>query len=261
MSIAARGWHHFPRDPALAHWIDGIRDAALATAGDPDLSRRWTRAGGTWFAGVNALANDATGRVGSGQVGSGPALAGAAIAFARAQMPAIAGLDRGQVSICYPGYPRQDPGESDAAFRYRHRRDGAHLDGLHPIGPERRRHLMEYHSFILGLPITDAGPDAAPLVVWEGSHRIMGRVLRQCLADVPPGDWGGVDLTDPYQAARKQVFETCPRRVLAARPGEATVLHRFLLHGMAPWSGGRGARAIVYFRPPVAQLDARFLMI
>ena len=91
-------------------------------------------------------------------------------------------LDTGQVSVTYPGYPRQDAGESDAQARYRRRRDAAHVDGLLPIGPHRRRMLKEPHAWILGLPVTECGAGAAPLVVWEGSHEVMrdrlGAVLR-----------------------------------------------------------------------------------
>ncbi len=47
-----------------------------------------------------------------------------------------------------------------------------------------------------------------------------------------------VDITDAYTAARKRVFETCPRVALPGRPGQAVLLHRLSLHGVAPWRDG-----------------------
>jgi hypothetical protein len=49
------------------------------------------------------------------------------------------------------------------------------------------------------------------------------------------------------------VFATCERIELPLQPGEACVLHRHLLHGVAPWGGnapaGEDGRMIAYFRP------------
>jgi hypothetical protein len=94
-------------------------------------------------------------------------------------------LHPAQVSVTYPGYPRQDPGESDAAHRFRRDRDAAHLDGLLPVGPEKRRFLRETHAFILGIAVTEASEGAAPLVVWEGSHRMIRDVFAQAFDGVP----------------------------------------------------------------------------
>ena len=76
-----------------------------------------------------------------------------------------------QLSVIYPGYPRKDPDESEQAHRYRRLHDAAHVDGLLPVGPARRRHLREPHGFILGLPLNRVS--ASPLVVWEGSQQVM----------------------------------------------------------------------------------------
>jgi hypothetical protein len=165
---------------------------------------------------------------------------------------------RAQLSTLRPGYPRPWPGESEAAFRFRLNRDAAHVDGLLPIGPDRRRMLREPHAFILGLPLTEADPDAAPLVVWEGSHLIVQRALAAALRPHPPRAWDGVDLTEAYHAARREAFATCRRLPLPARPGEALLLHRMILHGMAPWAEGAEAdplgRVIAYFRPELPSL-------
>lgn len=247
MSWLAAGYQVFGPDPEVARWLRSAGPAALAAAGDPGHQATWLRHGGTWFAGVNVLDND-----GAGRVAGGAALRGLALAAAEA----VAGplpLDKGQVSVTYPGYPRRDEGESDANHRYRKTRDAAHLDGLLPVGPNRRRMLKEPHAWILGLPVTECGAGAAPLVVWEGSHEIMRARLGAAFARHPETDWPELDLTEAYHAARRDVFETCQRMELHARPGEAMLLHRMVLHGVAPWQDGAEAppegRAIVYFRP------------
>jgi hypothetical protein len=81
----------------------------------------------------------------------------------------------------------------------------------------------------------------------------MQQALRAALAPHPPETWAEVDVTDAYQAARREVFATCRRTAVPIRPGEATLLHRHLIHGVAPWEAGAQApvegRIIAYFRP------------
>lgn len=239
-----RGWARFPADPEVLAWVAAARGPALATLEAPEHAA-WWRCGGTWFAGVNVLDNDAAGRV-----AGGPPLAGAALRFLAGLGLAPAAWDRGQISATRPGYPQPGAGESDSAFRYRLHRDAAHVDGLIATGPARRRHPVEAHGFILGLPLTTAPETAAPLVVWEGSHQLMAQAFRSALAGIPASDWPATDLTGAYHAARRAAFETCPRRPLPARPGEAVLLHRLALHGVAPWqAAAEGLRAIAYFRP------------
>ena len=57
------------------------------------------------------------------------------------------------------------------------------------------------------------------------------------------------DVTAVYQQTRRRVFESCNRVKIIARPGEAFIVHRLALHGMAPWvadvtAGGVGALAL-----------------
>ncbi|MDK3073789.1 phytanoyl-CoA dioxygenase family protein [Sedimentitalea sp. JM2-8] len=245
--FATRGWLRFDTDPALLDWVNHALPAARRAVSDPALSH-WLDCGGTWFVGVDALANDAEGRVGA----SGP-LRGGAVDFITRHIAPMPPLHRAQVSVTYPGYPQPRRGESEAAFRYRERRDSAHLDGVLASGPEKRRHVREPHAFILGIPLTDADPDAAPLVVWEGSHAIMRNALKAVLMDGMSRDPAEVDVTDAYVAARKQVFDTCVRVPLPVRTGQAVLLHRLLLHGVAPWTpdakSGPDGRMIAYFRP------------
>lgn len=244
-----RGWCAFPHDPAVAEWAAAARPVAEETLYDPDLRARWLRCGGTWFAGVHALPNDPSGAVPGRGV---PPLAGAVMEFigGALELGGI-GLDRAQVSICFPGYPQPWEGESEAAFRYRRERDAAHVDGLARVEPGRRRRLSESHAFILGVPLSETPAEAAPFVVYEGSHEIMRRALRTRLAGIAPTRWGEEDITEAYHAARREAFATCPRVALHARPGEAYLVHRLALHGVAPWgeAGGTEPRIIAYFRP------------
>jgi len=243
-----RGWCRFAQDATLLGWAGAALPAARACVADPRHAR-WLRYQGTWFAGVNALPNDARGAV----AGSGP-LAGAAVDFIAAELE-LEGFawDAAQVSVCYPGYPLPMDGESDALLRYRREHDAAHVDGLLREGAERRRFLREFHGFILGIPLVDFDADASPFVVWEGSHEIVRAAFRQRFRDLPPAGWSDEDVTETYHATRQRVFETCPRVELHARPGEAFLVHRLSVHGMAPWRDGAAAgpdgRMIVYFRP------------
>ena len=242
------GWCRFPYDPILANWVHHSLEAARETLNAPEQAE-WLRCDGTWFAGVNALPNDA-----AGAVAGGPVVSGAAIDFIAHDL-GLSGFtwDRAQVSICYPGYPKPGEHETEAAARFRRNRDAAHVDGLLPEGPNRRRYLREHHGFLLGIPMAEVGAGASPLVVWEGSHELMRSAFSEVFKDLPPEAWGDVDVTDTYQAARRLAFETCERVEIAAQPGEAYLVHRLALHGVAPWADGATAgpdgRMICYFRP------------
>lgn len=157
-----------------------------------------------------------------------------------------------------PGYPQLSADEDAAAYGFRLRRDAAHLDGLLPVGPERARMVKEPHGWILGLALNSCDPGAAPLVVWEGSHLVMRAALQQAFAGHPPESWGEIDITKAYQAGRAAVFQTCRRVELPSLPGQAVLLHRHLIHGVAPWAEGAMApgdqRIIAYFRPVMASV-------
>lgn len=227
--------------PALTFWAQAAWPAAqavLAAASPGD----W-RCGGTWFAGVDALPNDA-----AGAVAGGPALPWADLPLAAQP------LHRAQLSAVRPGYPQPMAGETAAAFAFRRNRDAAHLDGLLPIGPDRARRVREPHGWILGIGLAGGAPGAAPTVVWPGSHRIVRAALAQALHPHPVQDWTNVNVTAAYQAARAHVFATCPRVELPLAPGQAVLMHRHLLHGMAPWGAGDGLRAVAWFRPLMASV-------
>lgn len=249
------GWCLFGADRALSRWIEVSRKTIEESIHAPE-NAHWLRYGETWFAGVNVLPNDA-----DGAVPGGPPVSGRAVNFIRDQLGHHdLAWDRAQVSVCHPGYPQPMVGESDAVFAFRRDRDAAHIDGLLKDGQDRRRHLREHHAFILGIPISQHDKGAAPFTIWEGSHHRIGRWLRNRLEGLPPASWGDVDLTEDYQAVRREIFQSCPRVAIVARPGEAYLVHRHALHGMARWddeaTAEPGGRIIVYFRPHQTDLRA-----
>lgn len=221
-------------DPAVARWAHAARQAALAL----DTSER--RHGKTWFVGVDVLPNAPDGSID-------------AVAWPYAQMAPT--WHKAQVSIIYPRYPRRDADESEAAHLFRLKRDAAHMDGLLPEGPKKRRHLREPHGFIIGVSLNEAL--ASPLVVWEGSHVIMQAAFEAAFAGIAPQDYGDMDVTDVYQAARRDVFARCARIEVPTVVGEAVFLHRHLIHGVAPWegTGPDEGRMIAYFRPLIDPAD------
>jgi hypothetical protein len=200
--------------------------------------------------GLDLLPNDATGRVG-----------GVDLPWADLGL-VCEPLHRAQLSTIHPNYPQPSIEESATAYAFRLNRDAAHLDGLLPIGADRHRMVKEPHAWILGLPLNVS--DASPLVVWQGSHLILQEALREAFAPYPPATWGDVDVTQAYTAARRRIFETCPRIALPVRPGEATLLHRLTLHGVAPWAAGATAppegRIIAYFRPLMGSVQDWLLL-
>ena len=232
--MVAAGYQRLGFDPAVARWAQAAHRAVQGV----DRSAR--RHGDTWFVGVDVLPNDADG-----------AVDGVPMPFA-AMAPT---WHAAQVSIIYPGYPGQDAGDTDAAHRFRLTRDAAHMDGLLPEGPDKRRHLREPHGFILGMALNAA--KASPLVVWPGSHLMMQAAFSKAYAGVSSDKYGDVDVTDVYQAARREVFASCPRVEVPTAVGEAVILHRHLVHGVAPWAGDAPpeGRMIAYFRPQIDPAD------
>jgi hypothetical protein len=231
------GWRRVA-GPGIEHWARAAAPVAIDIV--IGSTEAW-RCGGTWFVGLDALPNDGA-----------RGIAGTVLPWDELGLEPVA-LHSAQVSVVRAGYPQPSASESDAAFRFRLTRDSAHLDGLIAEGPDKRRRVLEPHRWIVGMALNEADAGASPLVVWEGSHLIMRDGLLAALRDVPEAEWGTVDLTDAYQAARKQVFEECKRVAMPGRVGEAVVLHRLLIHGVAPWAEGAQAavpgRIVAYFRP------------
>lgn len=253
------GWTVFPPDPSLTRWAEACAPVARRMLADPARAGEY-RCAGMWFAGVNALANDAAGAV-PGQV---PPLAGEAVDFARQALGLGAfDWDRAQISAILPGYPRHGAEDTEASYRYRRNRYAAHVDGLERAMPSRRRTLSETHSFLLGIPLGHSGAEEGAFVVWRGSHEIMRAAFAKALAPHDPARWFEVDITEAYVAARKHCFEVCDAVRIAPGLGAAYVMHPLALHGVAPWETAAGPpRMVAYFRPdafggdPVAWLNA-----
>ena len=236
------GWRCIGPDADIAAWAKAAlpmaRDA-LAGSSDP------LHCGGTWAVGLDLLSNDVAGAV------VGHPLPWAALNLVPEP------LHKAQLSAIYPGYPQPSAAETAAAHAFRLNRDAAHLDGLLAIGPQKSRMIKEPHAWILGIALTDC--PASPLVVWEGSHLVLQAALKLALSDHPPHHWGDVDVTHAYQAARAQIFQTCRRVEVPIVMGQATLLHRLTLHGVAPWAAGvacpADGRIIAYFRPQLGNVD------
>ena len=239
-ALSEDGFAVFDFDPNVAAWA-----AAAAKAAHQVLSQGGERRhGGTWFVGVDALPNQADGSI------DGVPLAGHFMDHVTP--PKV--WHQAQLSVVFPGYPQKEDGQSDAAHAYIRNRASAHIDGLLPEGPDKRRFLGEPHGFILGLPLNECL--ASPLVVWKGSHALMQKAFAAAFAGVPPDQWRFVDVTEVYHAARRRVFEQCEQVAVLARPGQAILLNRHLLHGVAPWEDAAGEmRMIAYFRPLIPYAD------
>ena len=231
------GFAVFDHDARPARWAAVARAHAMALSRDTDVQAQNLRHGNTWFVGVDILPNDHAGAVDGVPLG-GPW---------HSYVPELP-QHKAQVSIIYPGYPARDPDQSAANHRFRVDRMAAHVDGLLPEVPDRRRHPREFHAYILGIPLNDS--PAAPTVVWQGSHHIMQSALADAIGDRDPRE---VDVTEAYHAARREVFDRCDVVPVQVGVGGAFLIQRFALHGTAPWSGPPGeGRMIAFFRPEYA---------
>jgi hypothetical protein len=242
--IGPDGYLTFGYSSDVATWAAAAYDRATHLLSDPVAKSAQMRHGDTWFVGVDTLDNAPDGSIANVPL----------IGPWQSHVPKLP-LHRAQVSIVYAGYPQQDADESDANHRYRITRKAAHVDGLLPVGAARRRYPQELHAYILGLPLNDV--TTAPTVVWKGSHVVMQAALARAVGLQNPSD---VDVTDIYQTARREVFESCEMVPLHAKPGEAFLLHRFALHGTDVWDAQVGAqpaegRMVAFFRPEVEQPD------
>lgn len=230
------GFCVFDADPRVLKWAKVAKDCARSVVNDEHLRERWLRHQNTWFVGVDVLPNEWNGSI------AGVPLAGPWHSLVTPPER----WHKAQVSVVYKGYPKQDIGESDANHKFRIKRCAAHVDGI--LLEDGRRYLREPHSFVLGMPLGCSR--ASPLVVWPGSHIAMGNALRAAISDKDPNM---VDLTDAYKTARAQVFEQIEPIEVHAYIGQSMLLHRHLLHGVAPWKETDTVppegRMIAYFRP------------
>ena len=240
--FAQDGFCVFDADPRVLEWADAAADVARDMVQDADMRALWLRHQDTWFVGVDALSNAVDGSV------SNVPLAGPWEALITQPKH----WHRAQVSVVFEGYPKQDVGESDANHRFRINRAAAHVDGI--LLEDGQRYLREPHSFVLGSPLGDS--TASPLVVWPRSHILMRDALRDIIGDKDPKS---VDLTEGYKTARASVFAQIDPIEVTVVKGQSVLLHRHMLHGVAPWKATDSApdegRMVAYFRPEYPETD------
>ena len=249
--FAAKGWAKSGQDTKLLAWVESVRMLCRNIHQKPE-TQHWWRHGKTWFVGVNVLPNDSAGKVPGGVVMS--------VGVQRwlrqcLQFGHTHGFEfePGQLSVIAPGYPQQDKSEPRAEHNFRRLKDAAHVDGLLPVGANRRRMPQEFHQFILGIPLENTASYAGPTVVWEGSHIIMQEALTKALDGIPFEQWPVTDVTEIYQRTRQQVLSSCKRVEIHVPKGEAYLIHRLAVHGTAPWQVRKEDegqdRPVVFFRP------------
>lgn len=238
------GYRVFDQEQQISDWIASAIKHAQEALVSPD-NRHWYRYQNTWFVGVNVLNNRP-----DGSIGCGPELGGRAISFIEQSLTnRPIHLDRGQISVCFDGYPKKDISEPKTNHAYRLRRDAAHIDGV--MKHDGDRYLVEHHDYILGIAMNMVEAQASPFVVWQGSHRLMQTALCDYLSNYPKDKWRTTPISEVYSQTRKRILNECRRVELALKPGQALVAHRHLLHGTAPWKAVNETepRMLCFFRP------------
>ena len=81
----------------------------------------------------------------------------------------------------------------------------------------------------------------------------MRAAFSACFSGHATADWGDLDVTLAYQAARRLCFAQCARVEIVLEAGQSVLVHRMALHGIAPWAAGAQAgpdgRIMAYLRP------------
>ena len=237
------GWIRFGADPQVLGWLNASEAAARRSVTDPAF-RQWHRCGGTWFAGVNALANDA-----AGAVAGGPPLGGEAVRFAaalsagrstgtgprsRSAIRVIRSRARAKATTPSPTAASATPPMSTAA---------AGRAGAPPL-PAR---TSPFHPRAAG---RSGGSGGLPFRPLEGSHRMVRETLAGTFGDRPPASWRDIDLTNcitrsggaSSRSAGASSSPPAAARPFCAPPRPAR--HRAWREGAAA-----GERMVIYFRP------------
>ena len=161
-NLCENGWCFLNTDNDHYDWINEAKKQIKFKFSQNVIKDQDFRSGSTWFVGTNFLDNNSQGKIGSRQL-SKKIINNISSYFGTK----IQYWDKGQVSICWPGYPKKDTLESEKSFNFRIKRFASHIDGIIPLGSKKRRFAKEYHAFILGLPIMNNFKNNASLVVWE----------------------------------------------------------------------------------------------
>ena len=178
--INSQGYYVWPWRQDIFQWSQSLLTPARQAMATPE-HQHWWHHQNTWFVGVNALPNNPHGQVAKGKAMMSW-LQGLLETYC---LHAPLNLDKGQISTCHMGYPQQDQDEPNQNYYFRKHFYAAHMDGLIPEGKQRRRYLKEYHSFILGVPLTEHDAQAAPLMVWPNSHQRLQTWLLNEFANIP----------------------------------------------------------------------------
>ena len=117
------GWIKFKYDAKLYDWLKTVSREVFSEIQNHDNRNNWLRYQGTWFAGVNVLKNNIQGAVVGGRRLDTDSSRWALEKFNVKEIK----WDKGQVSVCYPGYPKPAHSESLAAFKYRLKNSASYI--------------------------------------------------------------------------------------------------------------------------------------
>ena len=260
LNLCENGWCFLNTDNDHYDWINEAKKQIKFKFSQNVIKDQDLRSGSTWFVGTNFLDNNSQGKIGARQfskkiINNISSYFGTKIQY----------WDKGQVSICWPGYPKKDTLESEKSFNFRIKRFASHIDGIIPLGSKKRRFAKEYHAFILGLPIMNNFKNNASLVVWEGSHKIFRNFFRNIYEGVSSNKISHIDITELYNECRNKVFTKCNVKKIVPNFKQPYLLDRHLLHGIDQWKDQNfgsyvikhknsvnnlsNGRIVVYFRP------------
>ena len=256
-----KGWRFLDDDGEFRPWINAAKRNIVSKFKNKQYDMGQLRSGSTWFVGINFLDNGPKGDI------KGVPFSSKIQSDIRRQFGSLIECwDQGQVSICWPGYPRRDLTETLNSFKYRVKKYASHVDGLIPTGNKRRRFAREFHAFILGIPIINSTSHSAPIIVWEGSHLIFRDLFKTLYSGLSEFEVNNLDITEIYQECRRKVFSTCSASIVCCDKNRPYILDRHRLHGVLPWVDATrnlsvtsdtprseidplAGRAVIYFRP------------
>lgn len=247
------GWVKFCSDKRLLNWLDSLQKNCDIDSLYPrhDYHHLW-RCDGTWFVGVDTIPNDH-----HGIVRQSLPLDGSIIDFIKQHLWQRPQWHRGQLSVCFPEYPKKGDEDTLKSWQFRIKHHAAHCDGIHGIGKftndqKKSRFLKEHHRFILAIPLDNITQHNAPMMLWQESHRLIQKMLCDVFANMLTCEWQNYDITKIYQHCRRHILETITPIAMTANYGDAYLLHRHLLHGIKSWDRANHEakiRRIIYFRP------------
>ena len=259
-NLNKNGWSFLNTDHIHYEWIAEAKEQLETKFHQKLYDYNDLRCGSTWFVGANFLDNSSNGNIGTKSMSK--------FFFSNISKkfgPNIKYWDKAQVSICWPGYPKKDAKETKKSYDFRIKRFASHIDGIIPFGSKKRRFAKEFHAFILGFPLHNNCLDCAPLVLWEGSHKIFRNFFKEIYEGISFNKISNIDITELYNECRKKVFKNCEVKKIIPQFKQPYLLDRHVLHGIDEWREKKNVkcspknhrllnslsdgRIIVYFRP------------